>query len=89
MRALMHAHELQADALAVQALRRAGYPPHSMSRLLRFLATRQSPGAQAAAGSHPDHSLRIALARQAESAPRAHGDHASSNASPMFHTRIQ
>ena len=68
VRALMHAHELQADALAVQALRRAGYPPHSMSSLLRFLAARQAPGAQAPAGSHPDHRLRIAQALRAESA---------------------
>lgn len=69
IRALMHAHELQADALAVQALRRAGYPPHSMSRLLQFLAARQSPGARTSAGSHPDHKLRIARALQAESGP--------------------
>lgn len=69
VRALMHTHELQADALAVQGLRRAGYPPHSMSNLLRFLATRQSPAARASAGSHPAHRLRIARALQAESAP--------------------
>jgi predicted Zn-dependent protease len=68
----MHAHELQADALAVQGLRRAGYPPHAMSRLLQFLAARQSPGARAPAGSHPDHRLRIARALQAESAPAAY-----------------
>jgi predicted Zn-dependent protease len=72
VRELMHAHELQADALAVQGLRRAGYPPHAMSRLLQFLAARQSPGARAPGGSHPDHRLRIARALQAESAPVAH-----------------
>jgi len=68
VRELMHAHELQADALAVQGLQRAGYPPHSMSSLLQFLAARQSPAARASAGSHPDHRLRIARALQAESA---------------------
>lgn len=72
VRELMHAHELQADALAVQGLRRAGYPPHAMSRLLQFLAARQSAGARAPAGSHPDHSLRITRALQAESAQAAH-----------------
>jgi len=67
VRTLMHSHELQADALAVQQLRRAGYPAHSMSNLLRFLAARQSPGTRASAGSHPDHRLRIAQALRAES----------------------
>lgn len=71
VRDLTHAHELQADALAVQSLRRAGYPPHSMSSLLLFLATRQPPGARDPVGSHPDHRLRIARALQAESAPAA------------------
>lgn len=74
VRTLMHAHELQADALAVQGLRRAGYPAHSMSNLLRFLAARQSTGTRkppASAGSHPDHRLRIAQALRAESAQAA------------------
>lgn len=71
VRALMHTHELQADALAVQGLRRAGYPPHSMSNLLRFLAARQPTGTRASAGSHPDQRLRIARALRAESAPFA------------------
>lgn len=71
VRALMHTHELQADALAVQRLRRAGYPPHSMSNLLRFLAARESPGTRASAGSHPHHRLRIARVLRAESAPAA------------------
>ena len=89
VRALMHAHELQADALAVQALRKAGYPPHSMSGLLQFLAARQSPGAQASAGSHPDHRLRIALAIRAELAPRKPRRlHAIAAESPKFHTPL-
>jgi predicted Zn-dependent protease len=75
VRTLMQTHELQADALAVQGLRRAGYPPHSMSNLLRILAARPSPGARARArapaGSHPDHRLRIAQALRAESTPLA------------------
>ena len=81
VRALMHAHELQADALAVQALHRAGYAPHSMSRLLQFLAARQSPGARASAGSHPDHKLRFARALQAESGLGARSASARANRS--------
>lgn len=87
VRALMHAHELQADALAVQALRRAGYPPHSMSGLLQFLAARQSTGAQVSAGSHPDHRLRITLALRAElGAHSPHRLHAVPAESPTVHT---
>lgn len=86
VRALMHAHEVQADALAIQVLRSAGYPSHSMSRLLQFLAARQSPGAPSR-GTHPDHRLRITLAMRAEMASHAAGQPlAIATRSPKGHT---
>jgi predicted Zn-dependent protease len=66
VRSLAHAHELQADAGAVALLRRAGYPGNSMSSLLQFLATRHAAAQYWPSGSHPDHQLRLAKAREAE-----------------------
>lgn len=69
VRSLTHSHELQADAKAVELLRQAGFPRHALSQLLAFLAARQKPLPDASSGSHPDHQLRIAKAREAESRP--------------------
>jgi predicted Zn-dependent protease len=68
VRSLSHAHELQADARAVDLLRRAGYPNHSLSGLLQFLAAKHAAAQFWPSGSHPDHQLRLAKARQTEAA---------------------
>jgi len=66
VRSLVHTHEFQADVGAIELLRRAGYPGSSMSSLLVFLSSRNSAGASWQSGSHPDHQLRLAKAREAE-----------------------
>jgi len=66
VRSLVHAHEFQADARAIELLRRAGYPGNSMSALLVFLSSRNAAGASWQSGSHPDHQLRLAKVRAAE-----------------------
>lgn len=66
VRSLAHAHEFQADARAIELLRRAGYPGNSMSSLLAFLSSRHAAGPSGQSGSHPDHQLRLAKAREAE-----------------------
>lgn len=68
MRALMHAQELQADAKAVELLRSAGFPAHSMSNLLRRLASLYSADTQMEASTHPDHRMRLTEAMAAEAA---------------------
>ena len=66
VRSLAHAHELQADAKAVELLRRTGYPNNSMSNLLVFLASRHTPAQFWPSGSHPDHQLRLAKVKEVE-----------------------
>lgn len=66
VRSLAHTHEFQADAGAIELLRRAGYPGNSMSGLLVFLMSRNAGGPTWQSGSHPDQQLRLAKAREAE-----------------------
>lgn len=66
VRSLAHTHEFQADARAIELLRRAGYPGNAMSSLLVFLSSRNAVGPSWQSGSHPDHQLRLAKAREAE-----------------------
>ena len=73
VRSLAHTHEFQADARAIELLRRAGYPGNAMSNLLVFLSSRNGVGPAWQSGSHPDHQLRLAKAREAE-APQLRPD---------------
>jgi predicted Zn-dependent protease len=57
--------EKEADLAAVDILRRAGYDPNALVRMLQAMETRLQPGGPGFAKTHPDPEDRIASIREA------------------------